>query len=450
MRKFNFVFGIIIFICLVISVRGEAQELYLGTKTPYVTPHILYTPPPPGFRPVFVNYVGRHGARFLTKGGTDAHVLEILDKAARTHSLTDTGMRVRAMVERLCVVEKGKYESISLLGAEEQRAIGERVLYNYKEAFAAGKGVDVQVTYKVRTQQSAEAFLHSFSGYSGSRRYLKTADSLDAVLRFYDLSPAYQRYKKSAMLQKAMDSLDRDGRTKEAAMEVCSRIFLASYRTGWKEAEAVAFMDELYDLYSVQFSLSGEMTERGYTKDSIDLGLAFSRKALAWEDFRSGAQDFLEKGPAADPLGIQVKVAAPLMADFIRTMDVAVGKSDGGERDAVLRFTHAEAISPFATLLGIPSASHSCVSVFQYADHWQAGSIIPLSANIQWILYSNGREYMVKVLLNEREVQLPVGGGRGGGPYYRWEELRAYCLQRLQKVNAGLGDDMLGYLKGLR
>jgi hypothetical protein len=415
-----------------------------------------YTPTPAGYRPVFVNYVGRHGARFLTKGETDAHVLEIMDGAARAHLLTDTGERVREMVERLCVVEKGKYENISLLGVEEQRGIGERVMSNYKGAFA-GKGLDIQETYKVRTQQSAEAFLRSYSGYSGVRRYLKKVDSLDAVLRFYDLSPGYQRYKKGAALRKAMDSLVRDGRTKAVAEEVCSRIFKPTYRAGWKEGEEVALVDDLYDLYSIQFSLPGEMMERGYTKDSIDLGIAFSRKALAWEDFRSGAQDFLEKGPAADALGIQVKVAAPLMVDLIKAMDMAVR---GQGPDAVLRFTHAEAISPFATLMGIPIASHSSVSVYRYADHWRAEEVIPLSANIQWVLYSNGKDYLVKVLLNEREVRLPVGGtargmeaagaGRVVGPYYRWEEMRAYCLGRLQKVNAGLGEEMLGYLKGLR
>ncbi|HEY4061695.1 MAG TPA: hypothetical protein VGM30_07330 [Puia sp.] len=449
--------GIFIFL-MGMGWRTGAQDLYLGTKTPYVPPHVPYTPAPAGYRPVFVNYVGRHGARFLTKGGTDTHVLEILDAAARSHSLTDTGERVRVMVERLVGLEKGKYERISLLGAEEQRAIGERVLYNYKDAFT-GRGLDVQVTYKVRTQQSADAFLHSYGGwYTGARRWMRTADSLDAILRFYDLSPGYQRYKKGVVLKRAMDSLVRDGRTRAAAEEVGSRIFRASFRAGWKEGEEVAFADELYDLYSVQFSLSGEMAERGYTKDSIDLGLAFSRKALAWEDFRSGAQDFLEKGPAADPLGIQVKVAAPLLADLVRVMDRAVG---GGGPDAVLRFTHAEAIAPFAALLGIPSASVGCGSVYQYADHWQAAEVIPLSANIQWILYGNGKDWLVKVLLNEREVRLPLGETAGRvpaeskgagvtGPYYKWEELRAYCMGRLQKVNAGLQEDMLGYLRGLR
>jgi hypothetical protein len=146
-------------------------------------------------------------------------------------------------------------------------------------------------------------------------------------------------------------------------------------------------------------------------------------------------------------------VAAPLLADFIRTTDAALtsagrggGPAAGRGKDAVLRFTHAEAISPFASLLGIPEASIPTAALARYHDHWQAERIIPLSANIQWIVYSNGKEERVKLLLNEREVRLPIGDG----PYYPWKELRAYCIERLNAVQVGLEDDMIAYLKGLK
>jgi hypothetical protein len=37
-----------------------------------------------------------------------------------------------------------------------------------------------------------------------------------------------------------------------------------------------------------------------------------------------------------------------------------------------------------------------------------------------------------------------------GGPYYRWEDLRQYCIQRLRSVGADLHTNMLGYLKELK
>ena len=450
MRKFNLFFGI-----LLLGVAAVAQgPLFLGTKTPYPAPAGGYTSAPAGFQPVFINYVGRHGARFMTKAGPDVEALRLLDVAEGSQGLTKVGLRVRQMVRRLCEIEKGQYENITLLGAEEQQAIGERMLSRYPAVFT-GKGLDVVVTYKVRTQQSAEAFLKAFARYKGQRRLVRLADSLDAVLRFYDLSPAYQRYKKSEGLKTALDSLDRDRRTGEAAAAVAERVFTPGFRSGLKPADELRFAGNLYDLYSVQFSLVRE------TRDSVDLGIAFGAPQLAWEDFVSGAQDFLEKGPGRDPLGIQVKVAAPLLVDFVKRMDEVVrrgaaatgGSAAMGGSDAVLRFTHAEAISPFATLLGISEASVPASDIYDYSKHWRVGEIIPLSANVQWIVYSNGKEYLIKVLLNEREVKLPLGGvgaGDGGGPFYRWEELRKYCLERLKAVGADLKGNMVDYLKELR
>ena len=445
MRKFKWVF---VFVLVAwVQRTAVAPPPFLGTKTPYSAPAVDYTPVPAGLHPVFVNYVGRHGARFLTKAGADIGALRVLDAAAGEQGLTLPGQRVRAAVKRLCLIEQGQYENITLLGAAEQRAIGQRMLDRYPGVFQ-GRGLDVRVTFKTRTRQSADAFLQGFGGYRGVPHFSRAADSQDAVLRFYDLSPAYVKYKKSPAVKKAMDSLDNDARTAAMAMAVCSRLFVPAFRARLRQDEVMGFADDLYDLYSVQFSLPEEIKARGYMADSVNLAPAFSREELAWEDFRSGAQDFLEKGPGRDPLGIQVKVAAPLLADFIRTTDAMTGGGVGPDRarDAVLRFTHAEAISPFASLLGIPEASMPAESVVQYHDHWQAEKIIPLSANIQWIIYSNGKDFFVKVLLNEREVRLPMGGG----PYYSWKELREYCLQRLAAVRAGLGDDMLEYLKALK
>ena len=439
----------------------QTAALCLGTKTPYKAPEQSYTPPPAGYSPVFVNYVGRHGARFLTKAGADLRVWEVLQAAEKSQALTVRGRQVKAMVERLLAIEKDKYEQITYLGREEQAALGERMLYNYGEVFT-GKGLKIVTTYKWRTQQSAAAFLQGLSKAPGKRQVEKAVDSLDTMLRFYDLSPAYQQYKKSAFLRNCLDSLDRDKRTKQVAAHIWAVLFTPRFQTASigtrSSTDPVSFADNLYDLYSVQFSLPGEMQEKGYTKDSIDLGIAFRQKELEWLDYRSGARDFLEKGPGFDPLGIQVRIAAPLLADFLTSTDKAVREGAGAGADAgvgaatgpdvllsatgpdaILRFTHAEAIAPFAALLGIPQASTPASSIYEYRTHWQAESIIPLSANIQWILYSNGKDWLVKVLLNEKESVLPIP--TRSFPYYSWKDLKNYYEKKLQSI----GGDLLSY-----
>ncbi|HVV03045.1 MAG TPA: histidine-type phosphatase [Puia sp.] len=441
MRRFSF-----LFVCLLAQADVFAQT-WLGTKTPYAPPHEAYTSPPAGYQPVFINYVGRHGARFLTKAGADQQVLETLQTAEKGNALTAMGKKIKGIAQRLQAAGKGNYENITLLGQEEQEAIGERMRYTYKNVFS-GRGVEVVTTWKERTQQSAEAFLKGLAGYKGEKRYERAPDSTDITLRFYDLSPAYTHYKKGGLIKKCMDSLDKDSRTLAMARRICGRVFTPAYvKELMKTSEGLSFADDLYDLYSIAWSMSGEVRNAGHPEDSEGLGIAFDREDLEWMEFRNGAADFLEKGPGFDSVGIQVKVAAPLLADLINSFDNAVRNRDAC--DAVLRFTHAEAISPLAALLGIREASTPVTSIYKYHEHWNAGNVIPLSANIQWVLYAGtgGGDYLVKVLLNEREAVLPVPTTQW--PYYRWEDMRAYYVQKLGSVGAELQQDMMGYLRGL-
>ena len=436
--------GISILALFPAATANDVPLPYLGTKTPYTAPRVSYTSPPAGYQPVFVNHAGRHGARFLTKAGADQDVMRVLEAAEKRGVLTPMGVQVKAIASRLQAAGKGKYESITLLGAEEQAAIGKRIREMYAPAFT-GRGLEVVTTWKQRTQQSAEWFLKGFGTYGGPVKNERAPDSTDTNLRFYDLSPAYLKYKKGALIRRCMDSVDKDSRTMAVARRICARIFTADYaRELMAGPEGEKFADDLYDLYSIGWAMSGELSAAGHPEDIKALGGAFDKEGLAWMDFRGGAADFLEKGPGFDSMGIQVKVAAPLLVDFITAMDKGVK----GGQDGVLRFTHAEAIAPFAALLGIRGASTPVRSIYHYHDQWQAERVIPLSANIQWVLYSNGNGgHLVKVLLNEREVKLPVVTRQW--PYYRWEDLRAYYIRKLNSLHAGLQKNMQEYLSRL-
>lgn len=432
---------------LLVALQAAAQApFYTGTKTPYQPQQEVYTAPPAGFTPVWINYVGRHGARFLTKAGSDIRVLEVLQQAEKAGGLTRTGKKVKNMAARFLTIEQGNYENISLLGAAEQAAIGKRMRMRDSAVFT-GKGLLVRVTHKIRTKQSADAFVSSYADYPGPADYEMVRDADENELRFYDLSPAYQQYRKSRLVTDRLDSLDKDPQTEAVVSGVAARLFTRAWQKQQGKKELLAGLaEDLYDLYSVQYSVPLEMKQRGYTTDSINFRIAFTTKELAWMDFKSGAADFLEKGAGLDTLGVQVRIAVPLLLDFLNTTSTVVAGS--GKYDALLRFTHAEAISPFATLLGIPEASIPSVAVYGYNKGWQAGNIIPLSANIQWIIYSNGRDRLVKVLLNEKEVALPLATDQY--PYYRWKDVQEYYLKKLKALGVSPGDNMHQYLQQMK
>lgn len=57
-----------------------------------------------------------------------------------------------------------------------------------------------------------------------------------------------------------------------------------------------------------------------------------------------------------------------------------------------------------------------------------------MASNIQMVFYRNKQnDILVKVLLNEREVRLPVPTRRA--PYYKWTDVRAYYRQKLAQAD---------------
>lgn len=456
---FKFILIFILLTCWYSCLQAQQQAPgYLGIKTTYHPLQAKQTVPPKGYQVVFINYVGRHGARFMTKPGSDVIVANILQQADANHALTQTGKNVKKNLAQFVTAEKGNYENITLLGAEEQRGIAQRMFSENKTVFN-GKAIDVLMTSKVRTQQSAKAFLTGFpASLINKTRCTVIADSLDAMLRFYDMSPAYDKYINSKAILSHLDSLQQDERTDEAANHICQKLFFDSFCRQLsgkkitadigsgkeKTIDATAFAQALYDVYSIWFLATREIKQACHCTLENNIGNAFSIEDLQWLDLVNNAEDFYAKGPAEDAMGIQVTIAAPLLVHFINTTDSVINGSK--QANAVLRFTHAEAISPFATLLGIPEASAESQSAYAFQKNWQASHIIPLSANIQWILYKNEKHYSVKFLLNEKEVKLPVE--TSSFPYYDWQTVREYYIEKLSKLGINLHSDMKAYLSG--
>ena len=56
----------------------------------------------------------------------------------------------------------------------------------------------------------------------------------------------------------------------------------------------------------------------------------------------------------------------------------------------------------------------------------------PMSLNIQFVFYRNCKgEILVRMMYNERDMALPIADC-GTPYYYRWEDLRAFALKRIE------------------
>jgi multiple inositol-polyphosphate phosphatase/2,3-bisphosphoglycerate 3-phosphatase len=96
---------------------------FLGTKTLYKAIHHQYTPPPAGYRPVFIDHVGRHGARHLTKDVKTTLAYSLLLQADSASSLTAQGKKLKQTMLALQKIEKGSTKSISAEGRDDPTLI---------------------------------------------------------------------------------------------------------------------------------------------------------------------------------------------------------------------------------------------------------------------------------------------------------------------------------------
>jgi len=400
-----------------------------------------------GYEPVFINYVGRHGARHLTKDVNTNIAYKMLMQADSAHGLTADGMRLKQAVFNLTKVEKGNTKSISGEGRNELRALGQRLYTNNSSVFKAPLHFNISYTKEIRTKQSADAFL------GGLKSKLRDSIKIDEVtddtnLRFFDASPAYKLFEEKGVYSPVIEMLEKAVQLEKINTDFCAKIFTAQYLKTLNKETRGQFTNEIFGFATIAYSVLEEAKQNGFQPSDIDFKSFFTCKQILGLAKLDVADDYFKKGPGVDVNGIQVRIAAPLLADFIKTSDAFV---KGNDVTADLRFAHAETIIPIAALMGISTADRSTTDITQVDKIWRSALVAPLSSNVQWIFYKKkgSASYLIKILLNEKEAHID-GLPTTGSPYYEWTDLRAFYMEKLQKLSLGLGDDMKAYLQNLR
>jgi multiple inositol-polyphosphate phosphatase/2,3-bisphosphoglycerate 3-phosphatase len=442
------------FLLLVLFVNGylavQAQNCtddFLGTKTLYKDPKVKYTPAPMGYLPVFINHVGRHGARHLTKDVSTYFAYKLLMRADSAHGLTPQGEKLKQMVSALDKVEKGNTKSISAEGKAELEGLGERMYTRYSNVFKNQLHFNVAITKEIRTKQSADAFL------TGLKSKLKDSVAIveytdDTKLRFYDTAPAYKQFEEDGEWMKYNIALEKAVHLENIDNEIASKLFTSAYLKTLSADNKKQLVSDVFGYATIVYSVMEEVKQPGLTPGAVDFKQFFTCPQILALEKIDLADDYYKKGPGIDNNGIQVRIAVPLLIDFIKTTDMFV---KSGAPNAELRFAHAETIAPIAALMEISSANKASKDINTLDKLWQASKVIPLSSNVQWIFYKKvgSDKYLVKVLLNEKEAHI-TGISNSNSPYYPWDRLRAFYLKKLQSLHVGLNDDMKSYLANIK
>jgi multiple inositol-polyphosphate phosphatase / 2,3-bisphosphoglycerate 3-phosphatase len=322
-------------------------------------------------------------------------------------------------------------------------------MYQYnKVLFATHTGNwETTITKEIRTKQTAAAFINQLKKLtSNSDSVVYTVN--DTTLRFYDLAPAYVQFEDSGSWQKNIAEIKQKVAYNQQVNTFCKTVFTPEFLQSISAEEKADFVSDVYGFYTILFSLKKEAAQAHLAISADSIKHFFTTQQLTALGTADRAEDYFVKGPGENVNGVQVKMAAPLLADFIHTTDAFIRS---GKAPLYLRFSHAETIIPFAALLQLTGADKPVKNSLAFNDAiWNASTIAPLSANIQWILYRNKAtgKYLIKTLLNEKEVNI-TGLKTNTFPYYDWEKVKAFYLQKLQSLQLASSTNYYQYLQQL-
>ncbi|MFJ1213646.1 histidine-type phosphatase [Burkholderia pyrrocinia] len=435
-----------------------APATYYQTKTPYRPQQdaATYEAPPAGYAPVYTELVARHGSRGLSGFKYDGAIYAMLVKAEADGALTALGAQLKAdtyaMMKANALLGYGVpgistpgYGNLTQTGIREHQQLAARLAQRLPALFSAGtrqvvvvnsgqdRAVDSSTVFSAALVAAQPAGTNRFLLYFHS---LKPAtdlvtDTSDPYHATYQASQAYQAYANDATVAAKLKAIKAAPQAADVAKTVLSALvspaFIAKLGTdGYtfantgtyaftsadgkftntlkgdgktKIATAVDAVNVLYNLLQVTPAMTAET-------GGITMEKYIGAEQAQYLAYLQDAEDYYQKGPGiqeANP--VTYRMAKVLQDDFFGEVD-AIERGDL-TRAAKLRFTHAEIVIPFASIMNLKNVFVPTpqAQTYTYANNpWRGDQVSPMAANMQWDVYRNGSRLIVKMLYNERET----------------------------------------------
>lgn len=399
-------------------------ELAAGLFNPYPDHNIgIISDAPKGYRPFYISHYGRHGSRWLANDREYSNVTKPLERAAKAGKLTDKG---RKLLERVMLAReqaRGIEGCLSPLGTLQHRGIAERTFANYPDVFANRAEIDARSTMTVRCVMSMNAFCLRLKELNPDLEIgFEASDRNTAILAHVygaanEVDPAYKDYCRNGEYLRRAHAIVRE--------KMGSEDFLDSLFTDYvfkNKEEEMNFIFYLFYLVSDQKNVMPENRMWDiYTPDQLYwMTVAENFRGIA----KFGGHQGCEKWTLA--------YAVPLLEDIVGRCDNAVA---GNGRAADLRFGHDVVLMALVPLMCLDGYDKVPDDPEKLLAAWNLYDITPMAANMQMVFYrpvrKNDGEVLVKILLNEHEVTLPLKNHNG--KYYRWNDVRKLLNDRIKK-----------------
>ncbi|MCD8034756.1 MAG: hypothetical protein LUF83_10755 [Alistipes sp.] len=397
----------------------------MGVYLPY--PEAVDSAPgtPESYEPFYISHYGRHGSRYLLCDSQYVFVHDILSRAAADGKLTKSGKKAHADFLAIYPQFEGRAGMLTGIGAAQHRAIARRMAERYPSAFGRGAAVRASTSATSRTQESMEACCTQLQACCPS---LRITCATDAALNPYSAGsgiPTECDLKVKGPEAEWRPDFEAFCRQEIDAEHFAARIF--------SDTDYAAGLCDLTDLERGIFYLAIHFRGCGIATDWLRLFTLDELYTLAACDAYTF---YMEKGPAAETSDRTWALSAHILNKMLTDAETDI--ADGTA--ANLRFGHDGCIMALLTLMESDGWTGAAATQEEIARAWDV-SQIPMACNLQWIFYrpaAGEGEPLVRVLLNERPLRLPVTDRDG---LCGWNDLKQYLAERCDTAFAILNKD---------
>lgn len=380
-----------------------------GSAMPYPVPAESVTLPD-SLTAVFINHVGRHGARFPSSPKNVTTLIRELAKADSAKALTPAGEELLTLAKFVSETSRNRWGALDSLGMAEQRGIASRMFRNYGMLFNDTR-VNAISSYSPRCVMSMYEFTHQLDRLNNHIEITTSSGRQNSpLMRPFDLDSDFIEWAKSGDW-KAAYKMQFETMIPTAPAR---KLFKSEYAKEMTNDDARKVSYHAFKLLQglSAMGLPSKM-ERYFTREEAN---------QAWSC--TNLSHYLER-TASTLSTLPAEIAAPLLTDLLTTAEAAV---EGKQQYAVmLRFGHAETLMPLLSLMHLDG----CYYLTNYFDtvalHWKDFHVVPMASNLQMILVKSksGKMY-VRLDLNERPIPLLPGSDI---IYTPWEQAREYLLR---------------------
>ncbi len=377
---------------------------------------------PDSLKPLYIDYLSRHGARYLSsqkKTQTLEHVIRVAEERG---VLTPAGKAFGEFLQRVDSLSAGQWGLLSPEGLAEQRFMGRWLLSQFPDLIGRGS-IEAISSYVPRVVQTMYGLTETIITADPLEKEVAVSASegrqYDPLLRFFESDEQYEAF------------LDKGDWTPVYAEWLHTRVPAAPAErlftpgAGLKENILRTLSMHIYGvLQSLRCSGLGVPTTQWMTEEEY---------RSCWE--AENLDKYLRRtwtSISDEP----ARAAAPLLVSMISAMDAAVeaealrektGKADPKALTASMYFGHAETLLPLFSLMNLPGCSVTVKDWKEVPSRWKDYEIVPMGANLTIALLRTERGGLYAAVCLNGKWLAPMHDGRKIVPY---GALRNYWIER--------------------